>query len=82
MHRCCSSGDDAVSELILPDDINKVTAQLASDIALAWVMLERACLIKQIPIEMAEAQVKRYIDIAMLGEIEAIHKVFMEITHT
>lgn len=55
--------------------------QLSQDIADAWARLNRVCIDKQVPIDIAEAQVQRYINIAGLNEFEAIYKVFKEIVY-
>lgn len=67
-----------VSDFILPEDIGKMAQQSAQDIADGWAMLERICMIKQYPLDIAYNKV--YASLANgLMELEALHKVYHDV---
>jgi hypothetical protein len=67
-----------VSDFILPDDIRSMANQVSQDIADAWNMLKRICVVKQHPMDLAESFVVSYMG-AGLTEVESIRKVYHEI---
>lgn len=70
-----------MSDFILPGDIEQMALQLSQDVADARAMLDRICIFKWVPLEMAEAQVQRY-ENRGFSTIEAIRKVYNEIAYS
>jgi hypothetical protein len=74
-------GGSVVSDFILPDDIRQMAYRSSQDIADAWDMLVKVCVIKQYPFEMAESKVVHLIKVNQLNEIEAIRKVYNKVVY-
>lgn len=70
-----------MSDFILPDEIRNSADLAARDIADAWDMLVRICIVKQYPFDVAESKVEYYIA-AHLSEVEAIRKVYNEVAYS
>ncbi len=69
-----------MSDFILPGDLSGRAQQVAQDIADAWSMLTKLCVVKQYPLDIAEAKVYYHVNtMGQLTEIEAIRKVYYEI---
>lgn len=64
-----------MSDFILPEDIERMARAAAQNIADGWKALERICVIKQFPIDIAHALVENNIANG-LTEPEALRKIY------
>lgn len=63
---------------MLPGDMYAIAQSSATDIADAWDLLFKACVIKQYPIDIAESIVEKYIYLG-LTDLEALRKTYHEV---
>lgn len=64
-----------MSGFILPEDIARLAQQSAQNVADGWAALNRMCMIKQFPVDIAEALVADCI-VNGLTEPEALRKIY------
>ena len=70
-----------MSDFILPEDIERMARASAQFIADGWNALERICVIKQYPIDIAHALVGKHIAEG-LTEPEALRKVYHHVARS